>query len=291
MAAEPMRGVYPIMVTPFDDQDRVDEESLRSVVEFNLDGGVHGIGIAFGSEIPKLTDAERVRVAEVVLDQTRGRVPVVVNTGAPSIFAAVVYSQQAEELGADAVMCVPPDAPAEGKRAYFKAISDAIRIPIFVQEAGAALGAALMREIAEECERVRYAKVESAPLPRTVYEAVQHGEGLVTVFGGASGSQLIEELRRGSQGTMPWASLPHAFSRVWNHWQAGEEEAALQLWEREINSVLRIGGLVHKEILYRQGVIKTPRFRAPNPATPLDEITQREFDELCERLGIGPRRT
>ena len=177
MAAEPMRGVYPIMVTPFDDQDRVDEESLRSAVEFNLEGGVHGIGIAFGSEIPKLTDAERVRVAEVVLDQTRGRVPVVVNTGAPSIFAAVVYSQQAEELGADAVMCVPPDAPAEGKRAYFKAISDAIRIPIFVQEAGAALGAALMREIAEECERVRYAKVESAPLPRTVYEAVQHGEG------------------------------------------------------------------------------------------------------------------
>ena len=288
MYPEPMRGVFPVLVTPFDNQDRVDEDSLRSVVEYNIGAGVHGLTIAFASEIAKLTEAERARVAEVVIDQTRGRVPVVVNTGAVSTYATVCYSRQAEDLGATAVMCTPPsvDVPASERRAYFKAISDAITIPLFIQEAGTVLGGPLMRQIAEESERVRYAKVENAPPAQKVYEAVQHTAGLVTVFGGASGSVLIEELRRGSQGTMPWPSRPHAFVEVWNCWQAGDETAARSAWEAAIAPLLRVGGVVHKEILYREGIITSPRWRAPSPA-PLDDITQREFDETCERLGIG----
>jgi 4-hydroxy-tetrahydrodipicolinate synthase len=288
MAAEPMRGVYPIIQTPFDEQDRVDEESLRRLAEYIIEHGVHGIGIAFGSEIPKLTEAERTAITAAVIDQSRGRVPVVVNTGAPSNFAAVEYSRQAEAQGADAVMSLPPETTAEGKRAYFRAISEAIGIPIFAQEAGPALGAALLRQVAEESEQVRYAKIESGP-PITIHDAVQQCGDLVTVFGGASGTHLIEELRRGSQGTMPWASQPQAFVRVWNHWEAGEEDEAHRVWEREISPVLRLGGVVHKEILHRQGVIACARFRSPGPP-PLDDVTQGEFDALCERLGIGSGR-
>ncbi|MCZ6678080.1 MAG: dihydrodipicolinate synthase family protein [Candidatus Poribacteria bacterium] len=288
MSAQPMRGVFPVLVTPFDEQDRIDEDSLRSVVDFNLSAGVHGLTIAFASEITKLTETERSRVAEVVIDQTRGRVPVVVNTGAVSTYATVRYSRQAEDLGATAVMCTPPpaDVPSNERRSYFKAISDAIGIPIFIQEASTAVGGSLLRQIAEESERVRYAKVESAPPAQKVYDAVQHGVGLVTVFGGASGSFLLEELRRGSQGTMPWPSRPHAFVQVWTHWQAGDETTARNIWERDIAPLLRVGGLVHKEVLHRQGVIKCARWRAPAP-TPFDTITQWEFDEICERLGIS----
>jgi 4-hydroxy-tetrahydrodipicolinate synthase len=228
------------------------------------------------------------QIAQVVVDQTRGRVPVVVNTGAVSTAATVQYSQQTEDLGVTAVMCTPPaaDVPVDEKKAYFKTISDAVSVPIFVQEAGTSLGGALLRQIAEESERVRYAKVENAPPAQKVYEAIQHGGDLVTVFGGASGSYLIEELRRGSQGTMPWPSLPQPFVQVWDHWQSGEETAAREVWEREIAPILRVGGLVHKEILYREGVIKSPRWRSPAPA-PLDDMAQRELDEVCERLGIG----
>jgi dihydrodipicolinate synthase/N-acetylneuraminate lyase len=288
MTSERMRGVYPILVTPFDDQDRVDEGSLRSLVDYCIDAGVHGLGIAFATEIPQLTDSERMLLLQVVVDQASSRVPVVVNTGAPSTFATVLYSQQAEDAGAAAVMCTAPaGVPPDEIRAYFTALSDAVHVPIFLQEAATPIGGALMRRIADECEHLRYAKVESAPPPQRVGEAVQHGGDLVTVFGGASGSHLIEELRRGSQGSMPWPSLPHAFVQVWNCWQTGDQEGARQVWEREIQPVLRIGGLVHKEILYRQHVIKTPRFRSPASAQPLDEVTQREFEEVCERLGIG----
>lgn len=288
MSQQPMRGMFPVLVTPFDEQDRIDEDSLRSVVEYNINAGVHGVVIAFATEIMKLTETERLQVAQVVVDQARGRVPVVVNTGAVSTVATVQYSQQTEDLGVTAVMCTPPaaDVPADEKKAYFKVISDAISVPIFVQEAGTSLGGALLRQIAEESERVRYAKVENAPPAQKVYEAVQHGGDLVTVFGGASGSYLIEELRRGSQGTMPWPSRPHAFVQVWDHWQSGDETAAREVWEREIAPILRVGGLVHKEILYRAGVIKSPRWRSPRPA-PLDDMAQRELAEVCERLGLG----
>ena len=288
MSQQTMRGMFPVLVTPFDEQDRIDEDSLRSVVEYNINAGVHGVVIAFATEIMKLTEAERLQVAQVVTDQTRGRVPVVVNTGAVSTAATVQYSQQTEDLGVTAVMCTPPasDVPVDEKKAYFKTISDAVSVPIFVQEAGTSLGGALLRQIAEESERVRYAKVENAPPAQKVYEAIQHGGDLVTVFGGASGSYLIEELRRGSQGTMPWPSRPQPFVQVWDLWQSGEETAAREVWEREIAPILRVGGLVHKEILHREGVIKSPRWRSPAPA-PLDDMAQRELDEVCERLGIG----
>ena len=288
MSQEPMRGMFPVLITPFDEQDRIDEDSLRGVVEYNITAGVHGVVIAFATEIMKLTEAERLQIAKVVVDQTRGRVPVVVNTGAASTAATVQYSQQTEDLGVTAVMCTPPapDVPVDEKKGHFKTLSDAVSVPIFVQEAGTSLGGALLREIAEECERVRYAKVENAPPAQKVYEAVQHGGDLVTVFGGASGNYLIEELRRGSQGTMPWPSLPHAFVQVWDHWQASEETAAREVWEGEISPILRVGGLVHKEVLYRKGIIKSPRWRSPQPA-PLDDAGQRELDEVCERLGIG----
>ena len=85
---------------------------------------------------------------------------------------------------------------------------------------------------------------------------------------------------------MPWPSLPHAFVQVWDRWQSGNETAARKVWEREIAPILRVGGLVHKEILYRKGIIKSPRWRSPQPAL-LDDVGQRELDEVCDRLGIG----
>ena len=86
---------------------------------------------------------------------------------------------------------------------------------------------------------------------------------------------------------MPWPSLPHAFVRVWDLWQAGDEAAARVAWEQQIQPVLRLNGVVHKLILKRQGVISHAHFRAPDTIAPLDDVTQLEFDEVCERLQIG----
>lgn len=294
--SEPMRGVFPILVTPFDEESRIDEESVRRLIEYNLEAGVHGLGIAMGSEVLKLTEAERDQLTRVVVEQVRGRVPVVVNTGGPATDVAVAYSRRAQELGADALMCQPPTlsppTPTE-TRSYFKAISDAVSIPIFIQDTATAhVAAGLAKQIAEESERVRYTKVESAPPAAQVAENVRVAGHLLTVFGGAGAGFLIEEMQRGSQGTMPWPTLPRELVGIWNRVRAGDEAGAREIFYQTLLPVGRVatGGMraalqVQKEILRRKGVLTTSIVRAP--ADPLDADTARDLDALCERLGIG----
>jgi 4-hydroxy-tetrahydrodipicolinate synthase len=290
-----VQGIFPILLTPFDDDGRIDEESLRSEVAFTLAAGVHGLGLALGSEFLKMTEEERQRVTRIVVDEVRGRVPVVVNTGAQSNVAAVLYSKQAEELGASAVMCMPPSMGVSSAemRSYFKAISDAVRVPVWIQDTTyVVVPAGVIRQIAEESENVRYAKIESAPNPLKVQEAVQQAGHRVTVFGGSAGTYFLEELRRGSVGTMPWPSTPEVFVTIWDRWQAGDQVGARDVFERELLPILRVsstglrmGHAVNKEILKRRGVIKSAHVRAPSD--PLDALAERELTETLERLGIA----
>jgi 4-hydroxy-tetrahydrodipicolinate synthase len=187
----------------------------------------------------------------------------------------------------------PSPVSATEARSYFKAISDAITIPVFIQDTQVTpVAAGLIRQIADESEHVRYAKVESPPQPSQVQAAVAASGSLFSVFGGAGGTYLLEELRRGAIGTMPWPSQPHAFVEIWNAWQTGNERQAVELHEREIAPLarlstagLRLGHTIHKELLRRRGVISCAHVRAPSDR--LDDTTTRELDALCDRLGIG----
>jgi dihydrodipicolinate synthase/N-acetylneuraminate lyase len=295
-AAAPMQGVFPILVTPFDERSAIDEESVRGLVEYNLGAGVHGLGIAMASEILKLTEAERDQLIRIVVDQTRGRVPVVVNTGGPATDVAVAYSRRAQELGADALMCQPPTlSPPTGTevRSYFREISNAVTIPIFIQDtASTHVPAGLARQIAEECANVRYTKVESMPPAQMVAENVRVAGHVLTIFGGAGATYLIEELKRGAKGTMPWPSVPNELVDIWNRVRSGDEAGAWSVFYRTIVPINRVsaGGMgtalqVQKEILRRKGVIATARVRGP--ADPLDPDTASDLDAVCDRLGIG----
>jgi 4-hydroxy-tetrahydrodipicolinate synthase len=290
-----IHGIIPILVTPFHDGGAIDEESLRRLVDFVIDSGVHAIGIALGSEVFKFTEAERELVITSVIRQVKDRVPVIVNTGAPATDLAVLYSRQAQNWGARAVMCTPPGAGFSAAELidYFQAISDAVDVPVIIQDTNATpVSAGLIRTICEQAEHVSYCKVESSPQPTRVYEAVQAGGEHVSIIGGAAGQFFIEELRRGSIGTMPWPSLPGPFVKVWDLWQSGDRAGAKDAFERTIAPLLRVpaftlsgGHRVHKEVLRRQGIIKTSYVR--RPAEALDPITLEELDEACTALGIG----
>lgn len=293
MQTETMRGVFPILITPFDEAGRIDEDSLRRLVDFDIAAGVHGLGVALGSEIFKLSEAERDQVTRIVVDQVRGRVPVVINTGAPGTDLAVFYSQTAEQNGADALMILPPSfMPASGPEVldYFRAINQAVKIPIFLQDTPTApIAAGLARQLADECEWIRYIKVESIPITAKVAEMVAKAEDRLIVFGGAGGGYFIEELRRGSVGTMPFCSQPEAFVEVWNLCQAGNERTARAVFDRAIAPINRIAAQspgifyhVHKELLRHRGVIRTAKVRSPAP--PVDALTQRELAELLEEI-------
>lgn len=288
-----LHGVVPILLTPFHDDGEIDEASLRNEVDFAIEAGAHGLGIALGSEIYKLTEAERDQVTRVVIEQARDRVPVVVNTGAVATNLAVFYSRRAQALGASGVMCTPP-GPGIGAReviGYFRAISDAIEVPIVMQDTSTQpIPASLIREIAEECAHATYAKVESLPPAQQVHAAVRAAGEKVHIFGGAGGGQLLRELRRGSIGTMPFPTTTRAFVDVWNQWQVGELAAAKATFASGVAPLLEIGvsgiggaHIVHKLALQRQGVIASAHVRGP--VEPLDAITLDELDETFAQLG------
>jgi 4-hydroxy-tetrahydrodipicolinate synthase len=288
-----MRGMYPILVTPFDEQSRIDVDSLQSLVDFLIEAGVHGIGVALGSEVFKFTEAERRLVTRTVVGQVRGRVPVVINSGGSGTEQTLLYSTMAQEDGADALMIMPPSfMPAKGAeiRAFFKATSDAVDLPIFIQDTDRAhVSAELALEIAQESEHVRYIKVESLPTTVMVAETASKAGDTLTVFGGAGGNYFIEEMRRGSVGTMPGCSHPEAFVQVWNRFQAGDEQGAREVFYRRILPINRLSAQgwgafyhVHKEVLRQRGVIRTAVVRGP--VAPLDDLTRRELQAVIDEL-------
>lgn len=288
-----LHGVVPILITPFDMEGRIDEESLERLVNFNVAAGVHGLGVALGSEIFKFNEAERAQVTARVIAAVRGRVPVVINSGAAGTDLAVHYSRAAEAAGANALMIIPPTfmpASADEIFDYYVAIDRQVGIPIILQDVPQGpVPPGLALRIADACKNVTYIKVETLPVTGKVAAMSAVAGDRLTIFGGAGGSYFIEEMRRGALGTMPFCSQPADFVAVWNAYRAGDEVLARTHFDRTIMAVNRLGNqggdifyAIHKQLLVRQGVIRTAFVRSPTTA--IDPITQREIDELLSAL-------
>lgn len=288
-----LEGVIPILVTPFDEKGRIDVDSLEQLVDFNIGAGVHGVGVALGSEIFKFSEAERDLVARAVVGRVAGRVPVVINSGAPGTDLAVQYSRAAEAAGADALMVIPPHflpASSEEIADYYRTIDRAVGVPVILQDIPQApVPPGLALRLAGECGNVRYIKVETLPITSKVAEMTAAAGEVLTVFGGAGGSYFIEEMRRGAQGTMPFCSQPAAFVETWSRFRAGDEAGARRVFDDTIMAVNRLGAQggdlfyhLHKQLLVRLGVIRSAHVRSPTIR--VDPVSQREIDELIDRL-------
>jgi 4-hydroxy-tetrahydrodipicolinate synthase len=296
MESTVMRGVFPILVTPFDEQARVDEGSLRRLVDYEIDAGVHGLGLAMGSEVFRLTEGERALVTRIIVGQARGRVPVVINTSGTGTDTAVAASREAEACGADALMLTPPipmgmggSATPAGVLEYFGAVSSAVHIPIYIQsQENQPVSASLARQIAEECENVRYIKEEVRPTPVRIAELRREAGERLIIFGGAGGGSLIEEHQVGSVGTMPGCSQPEAFVALWNCLEAGDYEGARAHHDR-IQRLSRASGLlrdgffhVHKELLRQRGIIRTAVVRGPVVPYPQDPWVRQQVQDAID---------
>jgi 4-hydroxy-tetrahydrodipicolinate synthase len=134
MKSEDLRGVIPAIVTPFTDDGDLNESGLRKLTDYVIDGGVHGIMTSGGTgEFPHLSREEKRLVTSVVVDQARGRVPVIAGTAACSTREAISLSQDAEEAGAEAVIVTAPYyfiLPEEALFEHYEAIADATSLPV-----------------------------------------------------------------------------------------------------------------------------------------------------------------
>jgi 4-hydroxy-tetrahydrodipicolinate synthase len=293
-----LQGVFAIMATPFDEGGDLDEASLTSLVEFELKAGVAGLTIlGIMGEAHKLSDAERRRVVQLVLDQVNRRVPVVVGTSHSGAEMAARLSREAEEAGAAAVMVAPsPFAKTpEALREYYVTVARAIQIPIVLQDEPATTGvlmpASLIVQIATGVERIRYVKLEEPPTPVKVSQIRRLGGEGLGIFGGLGGQYFLEELLRGALGTMTGFAYPEILVAIEAKVRAGKTKEAALLFHRYLPLIryegqMGIGLAIRKEILRWRGAIRCAAIRMPGMR--MDPDTRQELYALLELLGLGP---
>jgi len=215
------RGTYTVMITPFTPAGDVDIAALRAFVDWQIEEGIHGL-ISLGStgEFLSLDDDEKALVAETVIAQAAGRVPVLIGTGAEDTREVVRLSRRAESLGADGVMIIPPfySTPTDDELVHhYKTVADAISLPIMVYNnpatANVDLKPALVARLAE-IDNCLYIKESTLEVTR-VRDVIRLCGNRMTVFGGILGFESFVE---GAQGWVAVASnvVPSAMARIFS---------------------------------------------------------------------------
>ncbi len=294
-----LKGVFPIVVTPFLDNGEVDYESFDRLIDHLLEQGAHGLGF-FGnaSEGYTLLQQERQQMLQRAVKRVNGRVPLVVSTGHTGTDAAAQLSREAEDQGANALMVLPPyflKPDGEGVFFYFQTISTAVSIPIMVQDAPlmsqVPMPVPLLARMAREIPQVKSAKVEAPPTAPKIGELAKQVSPEFSILGGLNGQFLIEELERGAVGTMPSSDLTWVYVRVMDlHAQGKIAEAwhlfalSLPLIRFELQPGLGVSAAKHN--LVEQGVLKSARVRHPTKA--LDATA---LNELKVLRGLVPQRS
>jgi dihydrodipicolinate synthase/N-acetylneuraminate lyase len=289
--SKPLRGIFPVLQTPLDAGGELDPASLGREVRFCIEAGAHGLVYpVLGSEFQYLSDRERQQMVEVVVGEAAGQVPVVVGVAGPSAAVAVEHARHAARIGATAVIALPPYISAGSPDeilAYYQAIGQAADRPVFVQNTAPGMAPPFLLRLLREVEQVRYIKEEMSPSAHHVGAVVQAaGAACDGVFGGAFGRWMLSELRRGAGGFMPAAEVTDVYVRVWDAYEAGDEPAARQIFNRLlplINLLMLLGLPVSKAVLVRRGVFRAALMRATG-ALALDADDQRELDAILDDL-------
>lgn len=286
-----MRGVFPVLQSPFDDADRLDVDALAAEVEFCRRAGVHGVVFpAIASEFQYLTDDERRTGVEAVVAAAAGAVPVVAGVASASGAQAAVYAEHAAKAGASAVMALPPilspGSPDE-LRAYYAGIARAAQLPLFVQHSQAGMDAEFLAGLVRDIESVHYIKEEMHPSAHYISGVLEAlPEGSVGVLGGYYGRWMLSELARGATGFMPAADTVDVHVQVWEAWQRGDTAGARETFNRLlplINLSVLLETPLLKEVLVRRGVFASARMRQPGALQP-DEHDHAELDAILENL-------
>ena len=287
-------GVHPILPTPFLEGGAVDLDSLRRLIDFQLEVGVHGVAIlGFLGEAHKLSEGERKQVAETVVEQAAGKIPVSVGVRALGTAGAVEQARAAEELGARSVF-VAPIAPQNDAALYahYRTIAESISIPVvihdFPQSFGITLSAELIGLLARD-GHTPFIKLEEAPVLNKVSRSLQASDGKLGVFGGLGGEYFLEELERGSIGIMTGFAFPEVLVRVYEQFRSGNREDAAATFDKYMPLIRyefqpNIGLAYRKHIYWKRGIFGTTVIRPPGAS--LDEYTQGELERIVSRVGL-----
>jgi 4-hydroxy-tetrahydrodipicolinate synthase len=269
-----IRGIVPIVPTPFDGSGEVDWGSVPALVEFARAAGACAICLpAYASEFYKLTPAEHEQLIGAAIAAAGGRIPVIAQVNTPSLARARDLAVLSEELGASAVNVAVPRLFAIGEASllrYFDEILRVISTPLVIQDfnpGGASLSVDFVSRLHREHPHFQYVKLEEPLMSAKVRAIHEATAGKVGVIEGWGGMYLPELVRAGICGVMPGLAIADLLVIIWDLALAGERASAFDVFSQVLPQIvysLQNMELFHhaeKSLLCARGILSTPVVR------------------------------
>jgi 2-keto-3-deoxy-L-arabinonate dehydratase len=280
MAQARYRGLFPVVPTTFTEAGELDLASQKRAVDFMIAAGSDGLCIlANFSEQFLLADDEREVLTRTILEHVKGRVPVIVTTTHFSTKVCAERSRRAQEMGAAMLMVMPPYHGATFRvgepkiHEFYARLSDAVDIPIMIQDAPAAgtpLSAAFLARMAQEIEHVSYFKIETAQAAAKLRELLRlGGDAIEGPWDGEEAITLLPDLDAGATGAMTGGGFPDGIKPILQAYAAGKRDEAIAAYERWLPLInienRQCGPMAAKALMKEGGVIACEAPRHPFP--------------------------
>ena len=273
-----MKGVYPIITTPYTVHGDVDLESLQNVMVTRHRAGVNGFVLfGIGGEYYKQTDDEGKTMLKAVTEASKKlSTPLVVSVTQHATVAACKAAQYYEQAGADILMVLPPyflKPSGEDVYNHIKTIAKSVKKPILVQYApeqtGVSISTDIWRRLSNECENVNDYKIECKPSGHYISSMMTSFKQKPNIYIGNCGLQMIEAFDRGALGVMPGCAFVEVYVKIYQNYIAGNRSQAISLHNalmpllNHIRQSVEMLNHYEKRILKMRGIIDTDYCRAP----------------------------
>ena len=274
-SGKPLRGLYPIMETPFTPDDKLDTAALAAEVAFINRGRVNGmIWPVFASSWSTLSDAERIEGAETILAAGKGgrsAMAIAVQNTAWDVPTSVRYAKHAAAHGADAIVAMPPNngwnVSDDVILDYYTTIAKATDLPLIVQTRGT-VSVDLMIKMFQQIPTMKATKDEVGDTLARATELIQRTDNKLAVWaaGGGTGPQLLESLPLGVVGLCPTPQAADLLQQVMELYWAGKKREAFDMYGR-VQALATIPGAM-EYLMVARGVFPEGTKQRPQPMEP-----------------------
>lgn len=289
-------GVFPILATPFHDDEGLDLDSMQGLVRFMRELGADGVTVlGVLGEANRLTDIERERIVDAAVRAAQG-MPVIVGASASGTRAACELARMAESTGAAAVMVTPHAEPVPNDDRvfdYFATIAQAVRIPIVLQDHPAStqvhMPIGLMLRLVRELPAISAIKEEATPTPpkiRALIEGMQ--DRRIPILTGLGALYGLFDLEAGSSGFNTGFAFPEVLMAMRKAARDGDWPRAREIYVRFLPLIVfeqQPGVAIRKEILRLRGAIAGSRVR--HPGTGIAPVVADQLKRLLDTVLPG----
>jgi len=289
-----LKGIFVPHVTPFTSEGDLDEEALRTCIRFWVDEGVSGL-VPCGSngEAPYLTREERKKVIRAVIDEVKGKVPVIAGTGSMSTKETILFTKDAKDLGVEAALVVTPFYfKISNKEMYehFKAILETVDLPIVLYSVpkftGISLEPSVISQLASEYENVVGVK-DSGGNIGTITEIIRLAGDKISVLAGTGDVTLSTLMLGGKGGVIAVANVfPKICSNLYEAFKRGDHEEAGKL-QRHISYLNEVLVKRHNQLSAIKEAMKLlglPAGHPRRPALPLGDAERKDLEGILKTM-------